>query len=108
MLVIFRTRGEDWDRFRATLRDNEQVIRGMGCTRVEAYRNRKRAAHVLDYDDLLLGWSALLRSPAAPTLQSQFDHVLVDEYQDTNAQQADLDRNPHMYKEIHWKKKKYR
>jgi DNA helicase-2/ATP-dependent DNA helicase PcrA len=56
----------------------------------EAYRARKRAAHVLDYDDLLLGWSSLLHSPAAPTLRSQFDHVLVDEYQDTNAQQADL------------------
>src|SRR5262249_23117731 len=50
----------------------------------------KRAGHVLDYDDLLLGWSSLLHSPAAPTLTSQFDHVLVDEYQDTNAQQADV------------------
>jgi DNA helicase-2/ATP-dependent DNA helicase PcrA len=38
----------------------------------------------------LLGWSSLLHSAAAPTLQSQFDHVLVDEYQDTNAQQSDL------------------
>ena len=56
----------------------------------EAYRARKRAAHVLDYDDLLLGWSSLLQSAAAPTLRSQFDHVLVDEYQDTNVQQADL------------------
>jgi DNA helicase-2/ATP-dependent DNA helicase PcrA len=56
----------------------------------EAYRARKRAAHVLDYDDLLLGWSSLLQSSAAPTLRAQFDHVLVDEYQDTNAQQADL------------------
>ena len=56
----------------------------------EAYRGRKRAAHVLDYDDLLLGWSSLLQSPAAPALRAQFDHVLVDEYQDTNAQQADL------------------
>jgi DNA helicase-2/ATP-dependent DNA helicase PcrA len=56
----------------------------------EAYRGRKRAAHVLDYDDLLLGWSSLLHSPAAPALCAQFDHVLVDEYQDTNAQQADL------------------
>jgi DNA helicase-2/ATP-dependent DNA helicase PcrA len=56
----------------------------------EAYRTRKRAGHVLDYDDLLLGWSSLLHSDAAPTLRSQFDHVLVDEYQDTNAQQADL------------------
>ena len=41
MLVIFRTRGEDWDKFRDTLRASEQGIRGMGCTRLEAYRNRK-------------------------------------------------------------------
>ena len=41
MVVIFRTRGDDWERFRTTLRDNEPVIRSMGCTRVEAYRNRK-------------------------------------------------------------------
>jgi quinol monooxygenase YgiN len=41
MLVIFRTRGEDWERFRTTLRENEAVIRAMGCTRLEAYRNRK-------------------------------------------------------------------
>jgi DNA helicase-2/ATP-dependent DNA helicase PcrA len=59
-------------------------------TTFESYRARKREAHVLDYDDLLLGWSSLLQSAAAPTLLAQFDHVLVDEYQDTNAQQADL------------------
>jgi len=43
MLVIFRTRGEDWERFRKILRENEDAIRSMGCTRVEAYRNRKHA-----------------------------------------------------------------
>ncbi|HEY4028596.1 MAG TPA: antibiotic biosynthesis monooxygenase [Candidatus Dormibacteraeota bacterium] len=41
MLVIFRTGGGDWERFRTTLRENEQLIRDMGCTRIEAYRNRK-------------------------------------------------------------------
>jgi len=56
----------------------------------EAYTARKRTANVLDYDDLLLAWSSLLTSPAAPALHGQFDHVLVDEYQDTSVQQADL------------------
>jgi DNA helicase-2/ATP-dependent DNA helicase PcrA len=56
----------------------------------EAYVGRKRTAQVLDYDDLLLCWMALLRSPVARVLQAQFDHVLVDEYQDTNALQADI------------------
>ena len=41
MLVIFRTRGDDWDRFKQTLLQNQDRIRGMGCTRIEAYRNRK-------------------------------------------------------------------
>ena len=41
MLVIFRTRGDDWARFRTTLGENAQGIRDMGCTRIEAYRNRK-------------------------------------------------------------------
>ena len=56
----------------------------------EAYIARKRSAQVLDYDDLLLCWMALLRSPVARVLQAQFSHVLVDEYQDTNALQADI------------------
>ena len=57
----------------------------------EAYTARKRAAAVLDFDDLLLCWAALLRIPdMAAVLQQRFDHVLVDEYQDTNAVQADI------------------
>jgi quinol monooxygenase YgiN len=41
MLVLFRTRGEDWQKFRDTVRAAEKDLREMGCTRVEAYRNRK-------------------------------------------------------------------
>ena len=56
-----------------------------------AYVERKRAQQTLDYDDLLLFWKALAESPVAgPQLASMFDHVLVDEYQDTNAIQADV------------------
>lgn len=57
----------------------------------EAYTSRKRERQVLDFDDLLLFWGALLKVPdVARILQSQFDHILVDEYQDTNPLQADL------------------
>jgi DNA helicase-2/ATP-dependent DNA helicase PcrA len=57
----------------------------------EAYTARKRERQVLDFDDLLLFWGALLKVPdVARLLQSQFDHILVDEYQDTNPLQADL------------------
>ena len=56
-----------------------------------AYTERKRQQHVLDYDDLLLFWKALATSPTTgPQLAAMFDHVLVDEYQDTNALQADI------------------
>jgi DNA helicase-2/ATP-dependent DNA helicase PcrA len=57
----------------------------------ERYTERKRAQDALDYDDLLLFWEALCRHPAAgPAVADAFDHVLVDEYQDTNAVQADI------------------
>ncbi len=57
---------------------------------VRAYTERKRAANALDYDDLLLYWRALATSPAGATANAMFEHVLVDEYQDTNALQADI------------------
>jgi DNA helicase II / ATP-dependent DNA helicase PcrA len=53
------------------------------------YVEAKQHQNVLDYDDLLLYWSAMVRDPAiAADLGGRFDHVLVDEYQDTNALQA--------------------
>ena len=55
------------------------------------YVTRKRAGNVVDYDDLLLYWRALATSSTAgPMLRSGFDHILVDEFQDTNAVQADI------------------
>lgn len=56
----------------------------------QGYGARKRELAVLDYDDLLLYWSALLDGPAGGAVRSLFDHVLVDEYQDTNGIQADI------------------
>ncbi|HEX8968590.1 MAG TPA: ATP-dependent helicase [Chloroflexota bacterium] len=57
------------------------------------YTRRKRAQNVLDYDDLLLYWRALGESPAGAEVARQFDHVLVDEYQDTNPLQAQILRS---------------
>jgi DNA helicase-2/ATP-dependent DNA helicase PcrA len=58
-----------------------------------AYTERKRRNNVLDYDDLLLHWRALLAAPELrDTVRGLFDHVLVDEYQDTNVLQADIVR----------------
>lgn len=53
------------------------------------YVEAKQARHLLDYDDLLLYWQQMMAEPAlAAAVRSRFDHVLVDEYQDTNALQA--------------------
>ncbi len=54
-----------------------------------AYVDAKQRQGVLDYDDLLLWWERMMAVPQiAAGLASRFDHVLVDEYQDTNAIQA--------------------
>ncbi len=57
------------------------------------YTGRKREHNVIDYDDLLLYWQALLASGAGDAVRELFDHVLVDEYQDTNLVQADILRS---------------
>ncbi|HMN74645.1 MAG TPA: ATP-dependent helicase [Burkholderiaceae bacterium] len=54
-----------------------------------AYAQSKAGQHVLDYDDLLLYWQQMMAVPAlAHAIGARFDHVLVDEYQDTNRLQA--------------------
>ena len=56
-----------------------------------AYAERKQAHRVLDFDDLLLAWDAALADPVtAARMAARFDHVLVDEYQDTNTLQASI------------------
>jgi DNA helicase II / ATP-dependent DNA helicase PcrA len=58
-----------------------------------AYTARKRARHLVDFDDLLLLWQAALADrTAGPVLRGMFDAVLVDEYQDVNAVQASIVR----------------
>lgn len=53
------------------------------------YVAAKQQQCVLDYDDLLLYWAQMLEEPAlAAHVSARFDHVLVDEYQDTNRLQA--------------------
>lgn len=57
----------------------------------ERYTQQKRQQNVLDYDDLLLYWRALLEAdPVGAEIADRFDHLLVDEYQDTNVIQSDI------------------
>ena len=53
------------------------------------YGEAKQKRAVLDYDDLLLYWFYLMEG-SAELVRRRFDHVLVDEYQDTNSLQAEI------------------
>ncbi len=58
------------------------------------YVIKKQERHVLDYDDLLLYWAKLSSNPEIRDhMEKRFDHVLVDEYQDTNSIQSEILRN---------------
>jgi DNA helicase II / ATP-dependent DNA helicase PcrA len=56
------------------------------------YKDRKREANSMDFDDLLINWKVLLddHPDASAALKRQFRYLLVDEYQDTNKLQADI------------------
>jgi DNA helicase-2/ATP-dependent DNA helicase PcrA len=56
-----------------------------------AYVDAKQRQNVLDYDDLLLYWAQTVGEKAlADEIGGRFDHVLVDEYQDTNRLQSSI------------------
>jgi DNA helicase-2/ATP-dependent DNA helicase PcrA len=58
------------------------------------YQKRLRAANGVDFGDLIVETVRLARSgDSAGELGSRFDHVLVDEFQDTNRVQYDLVRH---------------
>jgi DNA helicase-2/ATP-dependent DNA helicase PcrA len=55
------------------------------------YVGRKQKNRVLDFDDLLLYWHAMMQNPTlAQSLSKNFEHVLVDEYQDTSSLQGEV------------------
>ena len=56
------------------------------------FRDRKKVDNVMDYDDLLVYALRLLQDheDIRKFYQEQFQHVLVDEYQDTNKIQSDF------------------
>jgi len=61
------------------------------CSRIYGgYTKRKQERNLVDYDDLLLFWALMLENSdeLAERISSLYDHILVDEYQDTNVLQA--------------------
>lgn len=73
---------EQWPHFLAWTGDIERCFGD--------YIRRKSERNLLDYDDLLLSWALLLEQapPIAEQIRALYDHVLVDEYQDTNPLQS--------------------
>jgi len=67
-------------------RDDIEDLAGL----FDLYTERKEAQTVLDYDDLLIFLHGLLASPSGDRVCERFDHILVDEYQDTNILQAEI------------------
>jgi DNA helicase-2/ATP-dependent DNA helicase PcrA len=56
-----------------------------------AYVETKQEQNVLDYDDLLLYWAQAVSDPLlAAEIGRRWDHILVDEYQDTNRLQSSI------------------
>jgi DNA helicase-2/ATP-dependent DNA helicase PcrA len=56
-----------------------------------AYVDAKQKQNVLDYDDLLLYWAQMVSDTTlADEVGGRFDHVMVDEYQDTNRLQSSI------------------
>jgi DNA helicase-2/ATP-dependent DNA helicase PcrA len=57
----------------------------------KSFVDKKIDNQALDYDDLLLYWHAMMSDDAlARDIDEAWDHVLVDEYQDTNVLQAEI------------------
>ena len=68
-------------------KDWEQDLRKL----FRGYVERKQRYGLLDYDDLLLYWQLMMSEPKlAQNVSANFDHVLVDEYQDSNTLQAEI------------------
>ncbi len=66
---------------------HEDALRALFASYVEM----KQRQNVLDYDDLLLYFAQMLTEPLiAAEIAARFDHLLVDEYQDTNALQGEI------------------
>jgi superfamily I DNA/RNA helicase len=80
-----------WDRTSSAVELLIERLVPFEQTLFAAYLDAKQRQHVLDYDDLLLYWAQMMCEPAiAEDVAGRFDHVLVDEYQDTNRLQASI------------------
>ncbi|MEW6067210.1 MAG: ATP-dependent helicase [Nitrospirota bacterium] len=59
---------------------------------INLYEKKKDSLNLMDFDDLLTNWKRLLieHDNIREYYSSRFEHILVDEYQDTNKLQAEI------------------
>ncbi|HTV58258.1 MAG TPA: UvrD-helicase domain-containing protein [Verrucomicrobiae bacterium] len=82
------------DQMESEAAEMRNAARGEVAKIFRAYEKTLRDAAALDFDDLLLKGVALLRDHAEVRARwnERFEHILVDEFQDTNAAQEELVR----------------
>ena len=85
-----RNRGEDLEKAVADRFDTRWFDAGDIRRVYTAYEERKRRINAMDFDDLIINVVALMEEhpQVLKRYQEQFEHILVDEYQDTNHLQA--------------------
>ncbi|MFN9745652.1 MAG: ATP-dependent helicase, partial [Betaproteobacteria bacterium] len=88
-ISLWKNQGLDADGAEAAAKDDDERVAARVMRR---YQERLQAYQAVDFDDLIGLPLALLRRDAEERerWQAQFGHVLVDEYQDTNAVQYEL------------------
>jgi DNA helicase-2/ATP-dependent DNA helicase PcrA len=93
-LAIYSYRVNTRLSLKQTLEEQFPWVREWEADLTKIYREyvaRKQKNNVLDFDDLLLYWHGMMKNPAlAQSLAANFEHVLVDEYQDTSSLQSEI------------------
>jgi DNA helicase-2/ATP-dependent DNA helicase PcrA len=83
---------EDVERYLKSLESKTSINPALVKSVIDFYIQRKKELEVLDFDDLLVKGLKLIKEfpDVKDYLQSRYRHILVDEYQDTNAIQAEF------------------
>ncbi|MBS1913263.1 MAG: UvrD-helicase domain-containing protein [Bacteroidetes bacterium] len=77
----------------AELHDDTTTLLAIYDKALARYNDRKERLNVLDFEDLQLHLATALQSPTFRTLvHERFDHIMIDEFQDTNELQYTLAR----------------
>jgi ATP-dependent DNA helicase UvrD/PcrA len=92
--VISQAKSElvDFETFKADAQDGPDPFRKRIAEVYTQYQQRLHAANAMDFDDLLMVTANLLQAAddVREKFQERFQHILVDEFQDTNHAQNEI------------------